>query len=294
MLTGILQHKTSFKTSLLRKSLVLGCGDIRSCFYSLWKNFDVKGRPRFDGVHFVLNDISAAVLARNILFLYLCIQMPEEEGAVRSGCGLFGIVMSYHYDMLNDSLKALCSFSEAWSDKSNPLYSLVKFVSHTTRNEIWSTWLDQSIGFHSVEKMHSSQLAKLMMHCARVPLPIMYRKPHFIALIHKCSSSDAQYLCNEAMSGKDVHIFDCMNGNVEDKVLKLHFFAPIKYTKQDYQVTLGLTFMTEQKNQIVTALQTSSMKSLQVPFMPYSFFEMNRLPQAGQKANPLGISISLL
>ena len=34
----------------------------------------------FKGVDFVLNDVSACVLARNVLFLYLCLQMPEYDG----------------------------------------------------------------------------------------------------------------------------------------------------------------------------------------------------------------------
>lgn len=53
--------------------LVLGCGDLRSCLYTLWKNFDssiLEAPKRFKGVHFSLNDHSAAVLARNVIFLY--------------------------------------------------------------------------------------------------------------------------------------------------------------------------------------------------------------------------------
>jgi len=56
--------------------LLLGCGDLRSCLYTLWNNFDHRHARKFKGVHFVLNDISAAVLTRNIIFLYLCTQMP--------------------------------------------------------------------------------------------------------------------------------------------------------------------------------------------------------------------------
>ncbi len=50
--------------------LQLGCGDIRSCFYTLWKNFDESHHGNFEGVTFHLNDYCAAVLARNVLFLY--------------------------------------------------------------------------------------------------------------------------------------------------------------------------------------------------------------------------------
>ena len=58
--------------------LVLGSGDIRSCFYSLWKNFNTlisNDSKKFHSIEIVVNDISAAVLARNILFLHLCLQM---------------------------------------------------------------------------------------------------------------------------------------------------------------------------------------------------------------------------
>ncbi len=139
--------------------LVLGCGDIRSCFYSLWKKFDMKDAVRFDGVHFVLNDISAAVLARNILFLYLCLQMPEEEGAVRkwlSGIWYCHELHQDHYDMLNESLRTLCRYSDAWSSKDNPLCSLMKFTSPATRKEVkgmWKMWLDRDVRVNSVEEM---------------------------------------------------------------------------------------------------------------------------------------------
>ena len=81
--------------------LALGCGDLRSCFYTLWKNFDssISTAPKkFESVCFTLNDCSAAIHARNIVFLYLCLQLPEgstekkRSGLVR--CGLFGIVMN--------------------------------------------------------------------------------------------------------------------------------------------------------------------------------------------------------
>ena len=58
--------------------LSLGCGDIRSCFYTLWKNFRFEVGSRFQGVDFVLNDFNAAVLARNILFLYTFVQKCQK------------------------------------------------------------------------------------------------------------------------------------------------------------------------------------------------------------------------
>ena len=153
--------------------LVLGCGDIRSCFYSLWKNFDVKGPARFDGVHFFLDDNNAAILARNILFLYLCLKMPEEEIPMKKWLsGMWAIwycheLFQEHYDMLNQALRELCSFSDSWSSKDNPLHSLVKFNSQATKREVkrmWKMWLHQAVNVSSVTEMLFSRAAKLAMH----------------------------------------------------------------------------------------------------------------------------------
>ena len=149
--------------------LVLGCGDIRSCFYSLWKNFDVKGPARFKGVHFLLNDISPAVLARDILFLYLCLKMPEEEVAMKKWLsGMWAIWYCHelhqeHYDMLNASLRELSHFSDTWSSNDNPLHSLVKFNSPATKNAVklvWRMWLHQHINVSSVQEMLSSRASR--------------------------------------------------------------------------------------------------------------------------------------
>lgn len=146
--------------------LVLGCGDIRSCFYSLWKNFDVKGPARFDGVHFLLNDASAAVLARDILFLYLCIHLPQEESELKKWLSGFWAIWychelyPEHNELLNKSLRALCNYSNEWSSKDNPLYPLVKFSSPATLSEIgkvWNVWLQHKINVTSVKEMHSSR-----------------------------------------------------------------------------------------------------------------------------------------
>ena len=152
--------------------LVLGCGDIRSCFYSLWKNFDVKGPVRFDGAHFLLNDISPAILARNILFLYLCLKMPEEESALRKWLGgMWAIWYCHelhqeHYDMLNESLRALCHHTEAWASKDNPLHPLVMFSSPATLKEVkgmWQMWLDHDIDVSSVKEMFLGRESHLAM-----------------------------------------------------------------------------------------------------------------------------------
>ena len=148
--------------------LVLGCGDIRSCFYSLWKNFDINGPARLNGVHFVLNDVSASVLARDILFLYLCIHLPQEERELKKWiAGLWAIWYCHelypeHNELLNNSLSDLCNYSDKWSCKDNPLYPLVKFSSSITLSKIrkiWKMWLQQDIKVASVEEMRYSRQA---------------------------------------------------------------------------------------------------------------------------------------
>lgn len=144
--------------------LVLGYGDISSCLFSLWKNFDLKGPTRFDGVHFFLNDINAAVTARSVLFLYLCIHLPQEEMELKKQlCGLWAIWFCHelypdHNELLHKSLQALIKYSDDWSSKDNPLYPLVKFSSPTTSCEVgkvWKMWLHLSVSGASVEEMHS-------------------------------------------------------------------------------------------------------------------------------------------
>ena len=143
--------------------LVLGCGDIRSCFYSLWKNFDVKGPARFDGVHFVLNDVSAGVLARNVLFLYLCLTLPREESELKKCLsGMWAIWYCHelypeHDKLLSDALLDLCKYVKEWASKDNPLYPMVKFSSPSTLKEVqktWKMWHTKSTRVASVKHMH--------------------------------------------------------------------------------------------------------------------------------------------
>lgn len=89
------------------------------------ENFDANGLSRFDGVHFVMNDNNAAVHARNILFLYLCLRMPEDDRHIKKWlCGIWAIWFCHelypeHIEVLDDSLRVLCRYSDAWSSECN-------------------------------------------------------------------------------------------------------------------------------------------------------------------------------
>lgn len=146
--------------------LSLGCGDIRSCFYTLWKHFDssISNAPQqFDRVQFLLNDYSSAVLARNILFILLCLRLPDSLGERKKWLSAMWAVWyclelyPLHQKILDDSLKLLLKYSEDWSCASNPLRDLVHFTSPVVLAEIsqvWKMWLN---GHFSVKEMHSSR-----------------------------------------------------------------------------------------------------------------------------------------
>ena len=133
--------------------LLLGCGDMRSCLYTLWNNFDPRHSRHFKGVHFVLNDTSAAVLARNIIFLYLCTKMPNDKDDVMKWVASFWSIwfchelLPQHKQVLMDALSQLLEWSksiESWTEEtSNPLRKMVHFVTPSTLaavHRMWQVW----------------------------------------------------------------------------------------------------------------------------------------------------------
>ena len=130
--------------------LLLGCGDMRSCFYTLWNNFDPRHSHHFKGVHFVLNDTSAAVLARNIISLYLCTKMPSDKDDVVKWVASFWSIwfchelLPQHKQVLMDALSQLLEWSksiESWTEKTNnPLRKMVHFITPATLAEVHKIW----------------------------------------------------------------------------------------------------------------------------------------------------------
>ena len=155
--------------------LVLGCGEIRSCFYTLWKNFRKGIESRFDKVQFVLNDYCAAVLARDILFLLLCLQMPsDKEGKKRWVSAIWAIWFCHelfpdHERVLDFALSSLLQYSkssETWASSDNPLCSVVYFTSPRTLHQVrqmWIMWHTRDIGVNSVKKMKNKLLINLFL-----------------------------------------------------------------------------------------------------------------------------------
>jgi len=130
--------------------LLLGCGDLRSCLYTLWNNFDRRHSQNFKGVHFVLNDISAGVLARNIIFLYMCTQMPASyDDQVKWVASFWAIwycheLLPQHKEVLMDALSNLLRWStstKSWTESDdNPLRLLVQFASKASHSQIYKAW----------------------------------------------------------------------------------------------------------------------------------------------------------
>ena len=152
--------------------LLLGCGDLRSCFYTLWKNFKSGITKQFKGVHFVMNDNSSAVIARDVLFLRLCLKMPQEAAALRKWISAFWAIWYSHellpehqqvLDDAMDNLIVLSKTSATWSSSDNPLHKLVKFSSCDTLREVrrmWIMWRTREIRIKSVKEMNKDRLAE--------------------------------------------------------------------------------------------------------------------------------------
>ena len=155
--------------------LILGCGDINSCFFTLWKHFDpaVSGR-HFFGVRFVLNDLCGAMLARNVLFLYLTMKIPpwtQSEAAKQWLSNMWAIwycheLLPIHEETLKNALDNLMSFSESmesWSSTAtNPLRKIVRVTDEGTLSKMRDAWkLWRTFQFGSVESVQKDRYGKV-------------------------------------------------------------------------------------------------------------------------------------
>ena len=147
--------------------LLLGCGDLRSCLYTLWNNFDHRHARKFKGVHFVLNDNGAAVLARNIIFLYLCTQMPaSHDDKVKWVASFWAIwycheLLPHHKHVLRHALSNLLKWSESaklWEESiDNPLRSLVQIPSVESISLVHKAWQKWYNNAFTVKEMKSNR-----------------------------------------------------------------------------------------------------------------------------------------
>ena len=157
--------------------------------YTLWKNFGMDGKScsTFKGMDFVLNDCNASVLARNVLFLYLCLQMPkyDSKSARREWLEWIASVWAIwynhelapqHHHVFTSALNQLLQWSETpqgW--EKCPLGQIVSFSSLTTFEEIknvWALWAGRDEGFRvkSVRAMKKERKSYQAFHFRRTSL----------------------------------------------------------------------------------------------------------------------------
>ena len=140
--------------------LITGAGDMRSIFYTLYRNFDPEFRGRFQGVDFIINENWSLLLARHILVLYLCLELPEKTEGVEGREWLAAIwaiwscheLCPQHSEVLGGALEGLMKYSvtpKAWASPENPLGRIVKFTTPRSFQEIvkhWGQWSRGGVG----------------------------------------------------------------------------------------------------------------------------------------------------
>ena len=157
--------------------LSLGCGDPRSFFYTLWKHFTPSLSERhFFGARFILNDISAAVLARNILFLYLAVKIPpwtQREAAKQWISSMWAIwycheLLPIHEETLKEALATLLKLSDtmkSWEGSQHAISQIVSFTDDGTRaavRRMWDMWNEKSFKLpHETFLLHVSPVCEL-------------------------------------------------------------------------------------------------------------------------------------
>lgn len=137
--------------------LITGAGDMRSVFYTLYKNFDPEFRGRFQGADFIVNEKWSLLLARHILMLYLCMELPEKTEGVEGREWLAAIwaiwscheLCPQHSEVLGSALEGLMKYSatlKVWASPENPLGRIVKFTTPRSFQEIVRHWREWSRG----------------------------------------------------------------------------------------------------------------------------------------------------
>ena len=176
-------QSVSAKDSREPTVLCLGCGDMRSPMFTILNNFGLDGKALdagFTGVHFVLNDRSASVLARNILFLYLSMLLPDPGSGYERNKWLASVwslwynheLQPEHNEMLLSALEELCRWSVSWQEWSKcPLGKVVKFASPATFagvKKVWCKWQsfsksveDMKLGRNHFQLHHMKRLLSL-------------------------------------------------------------------------------------------------------------------------------------
>lgn len=139
--------------------LSLGCGDPRSFFYTMWKHFTpTLSESHFFGAHFIFNDISGGILARNVLLLYLAMKIPpwtQREAAKQWISSMWAIwycheLLPIHKETLKEALATLLKLSDtmkSWKESKHAISQIVSFTDDGTLvaiRRMWKMWLTKT------------------------------------------------------------------------------------------------------------------------------------------------------
>ena len=136
--------------------LLLAPGDPRSILYTLYRNFDPEFRGRFSGARFLVIENWSLLQAREVLMLYLCLQVPHkmESQQGRLICAAIWAIFYCHslkpphLEILRDSAKILSLLGasiETWRSPANPLGKMVRFKDRETLSAVarhWKRWVE--------------------------------------------------------------------------------------------------------------------------------------------------------
>ena len=208
--------------------LSLGCGDLRSSMFTIFKNFGfgddfING---FKGARFVLNDRSASVLARNILFLYLCLTMPSSNADQKEWiASMWSIwynheLQTCHTSMLLDALQELQKWSSTWQKWSEcPMGAVVQYSSpaaFATVRKVWGKWCVQCKE-KSVEEMTRERNAFQCHHMTKAKIKYKTREEGLsIMATNVFMMNSAQHSLNSSEISRkiDEHIHYLTTGSV--------------------------------------------------------------------------------
>lgn len=150
------QHVASSPSNTTPFILSLGCGDLRSCLYTIWKQFDpLVGSRAYKGIHFLFNDRSSAVIGRNVLFIHVLTKNAERapEQWIPSLWAIWYCheLLPHHYALLKEALSELLALSdspESWKASGALTCGLCTLDPETLTKvrKVWEFWLRNSFG----------------------------------------------------------------------------------------------------------------------------------------------------
>lgn len=152
--------------------MILECGDLRHVFFTLWKNFRPDSGDPFSGASFVLTDSHPAIVARNLIFIYLSLRCPENREELKKWMAAVWAIW-YCHELHKDHEKVLISAIQllirwteggrSWMDSQNPLRTIVRFAHPSTLkkvNTVLKMWYNREVRLPSLAEFKEHRNAE--------------------------------------------------------------------------------------------------------------------------------------